>query len=76
MRTGKQDFILAVVGKVHKLTVDVNRRIRAFDLCRELRRKGFDVQVVMSGAASEMVTPEAMEFASGEKVITKILRRK
>ncbi|MEK6958371.1 MAG: bifunctional phosphopantothenoylcysteine decarboxylase/phosphopantothenate--cysteine ligase CoaBC, partial [archaeon] len=45
---------------------------RAFDLCRELRRKGFDVQIVMSEAAEGIVTEEAMEFASGRKVISKL----
>lgn len=46
--------------------------VRAFDLCRELRRNGFDVQVLLSDSARQMVTEQAMEFASGRKVISSI----
>lgn len=49
--------------------------VRAFDLCRELRRHKLDVQVVLSDAASQMATEQAMEFASGRKVITGISGR-
>ncbi len=49
--------------------------VRAFDLCRELRRRGFEVQVVMSEAAEGIITEAAMEFASGRKVISKISGR-
>ncbi len=46
--------------------------VRAFDLCRELRRNGFDVQVLLSDSARQMVTEQAMEFASCRKVISSI----
>lgn len=46
--------------------------VRCFGLCRELRRKGFEVQIVMSGAALDIVTEQAMEFASGRKVVSRL----
>ncbi len=46
--------------------------VRAFDLCRELRREGLEVQVVMSESARGIITEEAMEFASGRKIITRL----
>ena len=57
-------IVLAITGSI--------AAVRSFDLCRELCRRGFDVQVVMSGAGTEMITPQAMEFASGREVITRI----
>ncbi|HLC79435.1 MAG TPA: bifunctional phosphopantothenoylcysteine decarboxylase/phosphopantothenate--cysteine ligase CoaBC [archaeon] len=46
--------------------------VRSFDLCRELRRRGFDVQVVMSNSARNIITEQSLEFASGRKVINSI----
>lgn len=57
-------IILGVTGSI--------AAVRAFDLARELRRKGFEVQVVMSRDAQGIITEQAMEFASGKKVISSI----
>ncbi len=46
--------------------------VRCFELCRELRRKGFAVQVVMSGWGKQIVGEEALEFASGRPVISRL----
>ncbi|MAG18229.1 MAG: bifunctional phosphopantothenoylcysteine decarboxylase/phosphopantothenate--cysteine ligase CoaBC [Candidatus Diapherotrites archaeon] len=46
--------------------------IRAFDLVRVLRKKGFSVQVLMSKGAEGIITKDAMEWASGNSVITQI----
>ena len=57
-------MVLGVTGSI--------ATVRAFDLCRELRRKGFEVKVVMSEAAEGIITKDAMEFASGKKVISRV----
>lgn len=57
-------IVLAVCGSI--------ACVRAFDLCRELIRRGARVQVVASRAALEMIGEKALEFASGQKVITEI----
>ncbi|MBI0582655.1 MAG: bifunctional phosphopantothenoylcysteine decarboxylase/phosphopantothenate--cysteine ligase CoaBC [Methanomassiliicoccus sp.] len=44
--------------------------VETFELVRELMRHGADVRVVMTSEAVKLVTPYAMEFASGNKVIT------
>jgi phosphopantothenoylcysteine decarboxylase/phosphopantothenate--cysteine ligase len=41
-------------------------------LARELRRNGVEVQCFMSDAACEIIHPNAMEFATGRKVVTKL----
>jgi phosphopantothenoylcysteine decarboxylase/phosphopantothenate--cysteine ligase len=41
-------------------------------LARELRRHGAEVQAYMSDAALDILHPNAMEFATGKEVITKI----
>jgi len=46
--------------------------VRAFDLVRLLRKKGFAVHVLMSKGAQGIITKDAMEWASGNPVITKI----
>jgi len=46
--------------------------IKAFDLCRLLRKRGFDVQVVMSRASLGIITKATMEWASDREVITSI----
>ncbi|MCR4368354.1 MAG: bifunctional phosphopantothenoylcysteine decarboxylase/phosphopantothenate--cysteine ligase CoaBC [archaeon] len=44
--------------------------VRAFDLCRELRKQGHIVQVVQSAASSHIITQGAMQWASGRPVIS------
>lgn len=41
-------------------------------LAREFRRNDVDVQCFMSESACEIIHPNAMEFATGRKVITKL----
>ncbi len=41
-------------------------------LVREFRRNGMDVKCFMSDAACEIIHPNAMEFATGSEVITKL----
>lgn len=60
-------IVLAVCGSV--------AAVRAFDLCRELVRKGAKVQVVMSEAATKLISEDLMQYASGRKVITKLSGR-
>ncbi len=63
----KQLIVLGVSGSI--------AAVRAFDLCRELRRGGFGVQVVLSESAKGIVTENSLEFASGRKVISSISGR-
>ncbi|VVB99816.1 Dihydromethanopterin reductase (acceptor) [uncultured archaeon] len=65
--TGNNSKPLIVLGITGSIAA-----VRSFDLCRELRRHGFEVQVVMSSAGEEMITKDAMEFASGREVISRI----
>ena len=60
----KHLIVLGVTGSI--------AAVRSFELCRELRRKGFEVQVVMSGWGRQLVSEESMEFASGKSVISKL----
>jgi len=46
--------------------------VESFELVRELMRHGAEVTVVMSPEAVRLVTPAAIEFASGRKVITEL----
>ena len=46
--------------------------VESFELVRELIRYGAEVRVVMTPEAAKLVTPYAMEFASGRKVITEL----
>ena len=46
--------------------------IKAIELARELRRQGAEVHAVMSDAASEIVHPTAIEFATGNRVIMRV----
>lgn len=57
-------IVLGVTGSIAS--------VRAFDLIRELRRNGFSVQVVASGASLELIGEKALEWASGNKVISEI----
>lgn len=61
--TGKE-IVLAVTGSI--AAVECVRLIHA------LRRKGASVQVVMSGAAAGIVTPDALTYACGRPAITRI----
>ena len=60
---GKQ-IVIAVTGSI--AAVDVVKLIHA------LRRRGAVVQGVMSGAAAGIISPEAVTYASGKPVITRI----
>jgi len=46
--------------------------VQCFELARDLIRHGADVEVVMSKEAAKLVTPYAMEFATGNPPITDI----
>lgn len=46
--------------------------VKVVELCRELIRHGATVHVVMTDAAQAIVTPAALEFGSGNPVITKL----
>jgi len=46
--------------------------VESFELVRELMRHGADVTVVMTQKAAELVTPAAMEFASGHPAVTEL----
>jgi phosphopantothenoylcysteine decarboxylase/phosphopantothenate--cysteine ligase len=61
--SGKQ-VVLGITGSI--AAVECVRLVHA------LRRKGAVVQVVMSDAATGIVTPDALEYASGRPVITRI----
>ena len=41
-------------------------------LARELKRNDIEVKCFMSKAACDIITPEAMEFATGNEVVTKL----
>jgi phosphopantothenoylcysteine decarboxylase / phosphopantothenate---cysteine ligase len=60
---GKQ-VVVAVTGSI--AAVEVVKLIHA------LRRRGAVVQVVMSDAATGIITPDALTYASGRPVITRI----
>jgi phosphopantothenoylcysteine decarboxylase/phosphopantothenate--cysteine ligase len=46
--------------------------VRTIDLARDLIRRGAAVHPVMSGAATEIIHPYALEYASGNPAVTKI----
>ncbi len=46
--------------------------VRCVELARELRRHGAEVYAVMTQAAQKILHPEAMRYATGNKVITEI----
>jgi len=60
---GKQ-VILAVTGSI--------AAVECVILIHALRRRGAEVQVVMSAAATGIVTPDALAYASNRPVITRI----
>lgn len=58
-----------------QIVVGVTGSIAAVELVKlihELRRRGADVRVVMSPAAAGIITPDALAYASGHEVITRI----
>ncbi|MFA0833109.1 MAG: bifunctional phosphopantothenoylcysteine decarboxylase/phosphopantothenate--cysteine ligase CoaBC [Methanobacterium formicicum] len=46
--------------------------VETVKLARELKRKGFQVKCFMTDGACDIINPYALEFATGEKVITKL----
>ena len=60
---GKQ-IVIGVTGSI--------AAVELVKLIHELRRRGADVRVVMSAAAAGIVTPDALAYASGHEVITRI----
>ena len=57
-------IVLCVTGSI--------AAIESVKLVRELRRQGADVTCFMSDAACKILHPNAMEFATGKKVITEL----
>ncbi len=60
-------IVLAVTGSI--------AAVRTVDLVRDLIRRGAEVHCVMSGAATEIIHPYALEYASENSVVTKITGR-
>ena len=61
-----KEIVVAVTGSI--AAVEVVR------LIHDLRRRGAAVQVVMSPAATGIVTPDALTYASGRETITRLVR--
>jgi len=57
-------IVLAVAGSI--------AAVKAVELARELVRHGADVVPVMSEAATRILHPDALEFATGRKPITRL----
>jgi len=57
-------IILCVTGSV--------AAVGTVKLARELKRKGFQVKCFMSDGACDIINPYALEFATGEPVVTKL----
>ena len=57
-------IVVAVCGSI--------AAVRSFDIVRLLRSRGAKVHVVMSSAAEGIITADAMQWASGNRVITKL----
>ena len=57
-------IILCVTGSI--------AATESIKLARELRRNGVEVKCFMSEAACEIIHPNAMEFATGSEVVTKL----
>jgi len=60
-------IVLAVTGSI--------AAVRTIDLVRDLIRRGATVHCVVSGAATEIIHPFALEYASSNPVVTKITGR-
>ena len=57
-------IILCVTGSI--------AATESIKLARELRRNGAEVKCFMSDSACEIIHPNAMEFATGQEVVTKL----
>lgn len=57
-------IILCVTGSI--------AATESIKLAREFRRNGIEVKCFMSDAACEIIHPNAMEFATGKEVVTKL----
>ncbi len=57
-------IVLAITGSI--------AAVETVKLARELRRRGAEVIAVMSKSATEIISPTALEFATGNRVITEI----
>ena len=58
------EIVLCVTGSI--------AAIESVKLAREFRRQGIDVKCFMSDEASEIIHPYAMEFATGQKVVSEL----
>lgn len=58
-------IVLGVTGSV--------AAVRAFELARDLIRHGADVYGVMSKAATEIIHPYTLHYATGHEVVTKLM---
>ncbi len=66
-KSKKLDGKLIVLGITGSIAA-----VECVKLSRELVRRGADVVAVMSDAATKIIHPNALEFATGRKVITEI----
>lgn len=57
-------IVLCVTGSV--------AAVETVKLARELRRKGYSVKCFMTDGACDIINPYALEFATGEKVVSKL----
>lgn len=57
-------IVLCVTGSV--------AAVETVKLARELKRKGFQVKCFMTDGACDIINPYALEFATGEKVVTRL----
>ena len=57
-------IVLCVTGSV--------AAVETVKLARELKRKGYPVKCFMTDGACDIINPYALEFATGEKVVTKL----
>jgi phosphopantothenoylcysteine decarboxylase/phosphopantothenate--cysteine ligase len=58
-------IVLGVTGSV--------AAVRAFEIARDLIRHGADVYSVMSKAATEIIHPYTLHYATGHEVVTKLM---
>ena len=57
-------IILCVTGSI--------AATQAIRLARDFKRNGVEIKCFMSDAACEIIHPNAMEFATGSEVVTKL----
>ena len=65
LRLSSKKIILAISGGI--------AAYKSAELCRELKRSGAEVRVVMTASAVEFITPLTMQALSGEPVHTDLL---